>query len=385
VIELAAALWPDLQILESKTPDGRAVRYYTSGGARTHRGDSALGAALDVPSMALERRWNPVLGEWVINAAHRQERTFLPRPEGCPLCPTRPGGPQTELARADFEIAVFENRFPALVSGATAHTARGSSITPVAPAIGTCEVVVYSPDHNAELAKASLRHLRHLVWVWAERTVALGARPDVAYVFPFENRGEAIGVTLHHAHGQIYAYPVVPPVITREIANARGHEAATGRCLWCDLLAQEEADGSRLVAVTSTWVAGVPFFARWPYEVHLVPRRHVGALGELDVEEVADLARCLKAVLQKYDALFGFPLPYVMAVHGRPTEVDFDGPYHLHLEFYPPHRRADRLKYLAGSELGAGVFINDTFPEATAAELRALPPLDPAELADAED
>lgn len=361
------------------------MRYYLSAAAGGVR-ETAVPTASPAPvPMALERRWNPVLGEWVINAAHRQERTFLPDAAECPLCPTRPGGPPTELDRADFEIAVFENRFPSLVPGASVDPARGTDLTPVAPAVGACEVVVYSPDHRAELAGASLRHLRHLVWVWAERTAELGARPDVAYVFPFENRGEAIGVTLHHPHGQIYAYPVVPPVVAREAANARAHEAATGRCLWCDLLAQEEAAASRLVAVTPTWVAGVPFFARWPYEVHLLPRRHVGALADLTAEEVADLARCLKALLVKYDARFGFPLPYVMAVHGRPTDPAFDGPYHLHLEFYPPHRRADRLKYLAGSELGAGVFINDTFPEATAAELRALPPLDPAELAEDED
>ncbi|HWP63228.1 MAG TPA: galactose-1-phosphate uridylyltransferase [Candidatus Binatia bacterium] len=403
---LQAALWPDLEVVDSTTPDGRSVRYYRSGGNRepalgpevgrsASPASSGLGsgrateakeapAAPGLAPMALERRWNPVLGEWVINAAHRQERTFLPRPEACPLCPTRPGGPPTELQRPDFEIAVFENRFPSLVPGATVDPGRGTPLTPVAAAAGACEVVVYSPDHRAELAGASLRHLRHLIWVWAERTVALGARPEVAYVFPFENRGEAIGVTLHHPHGQIYAYPMIPPVIAREVASARGHDAATGRCLWCDLLAQEEAARSRLVAVSPTWVAGVPFFARWPYEVHLLPRRHVGSLAELGTDEVGDLARCLKAILGKYDARFGFPLPYVMAVHGRPTEPGFEGPYHLHLEFYPPHRRVDRLKYLAGSELGAGVFINDTFPEATAAELRALPPLDPAGLAEDE-
>lgn len=332
--------------------------------------------------MALERRWNPVLGEWVINAAHRQERTFLPEAAACPLCPTRPGGPPTELDHADFDVAVFENRFPSLVPDASVDPTRGTALTPVAPAIGACEVVVYSPDHRAELAGSSLQHLRHLIWVWAERTAALGARPGVAYVFPFENRGEAIGVTLHHPHGQIYAYPVVPPVIAREAANARAHEAATGRCLWCDLVDQEVRAGSRLVLATPTWIGGAPFFARWPYEVHLLPRRHVGTLGELTEAEVDDLARALKALLAKYDARFGFPLPYVMAVHGRPTEPSFEGPYHLHLEFYPPHRRADRLKYLAGSELGAGVFINDTFPEMTAAELRALPPTDPVSLED---
>jgi UDPglucose--hexose-1-phosphate uridylyltransferase len=381
-------LWPDLAIVEAATPDGRRIRYYrsaASGSSAEASGVAVGGSAEPRPAAAfrLERRWNPVLGEWVINATHRQGRTFLPAEAACPLCPTRPDGPPTELARADFEIAVFENRFPSLVLDAGLDPAsRGSALTPIAPATGACEVIVYSPDHRAELVGASLRHLRHLVWVWAERTAALGARPEVAYVFPFENRGQAIGVTLHHPHGQIYAYPVVPPVIAREVANGRAHAAATGGCLWCDLLAQETAEASRLVLVSPTWLAGVPFFARWPYEVHLLPRRHVGALEELTVDEVADLARVLKALLAKYDGLFGFPLPYVMAIHGRPTDGGDHAAYHLHLEFYPPHRAADRLKYLAGSELGAGVFINDTLPEATAARLRALPPTDPAELAD---
>lgn len=318
-----------------------------------------------------ELRWNPVLREWVITATHRQDRTFLPPADACPLCPTRPGGPPTEIGRADFEIAVFENRFPSLSPEPPEPSVPGTDLAPVRPSAGACEVVVYTPRHDATLADATIEHLERLIAVWAERTLALGARDEVEYVFAFENRGEAIGVTLHHPHGQIYAYPYLPPVLEREVAGAAAYRERTGRCVWCDLLAEERADGRRLVADADGWVAGVPFFARWPFEVHLTPERHVGWLHELDGGEITGLARMLKRTLLAYDRLFGFPLPYVMAIHQRPTGVE-PGPYHLHLEFYPPHRTAAKLKYLAGSEAGAGAFINDTLPEETAARLREL-------------
>ena len=327
-----------------------------------------------------ELRWNPQLGDWVITATHRQGRTFLPSRDFCPLCPSRDGLPATEIDRADFEVAVFENRFPSLQPRPPEPAVVGTALTPVAPAIGACEVVVYTPRHDWALARADLPHLRRLIAVWAHRTLELGARPEIASVFVFENRGEAIGVTLHHPHGQIYAYPHLPDVLRREAENGQAHRFEHGSCLWCDVLAQELGDGRRVVAATGTWVASVPFFARWPYEVHLTPRRHVGWLHELTGAEADDLARVLKAVLVKYDALFGIPLPYVMAVHQRPTDGGDHAGYHLHIEFYPPNRTADKLKYLAGSEAGAGAFINDTLPEETAARLRDLEPTDLAQL-----
>ena len=327
-----------------------------------------------------ELRWNPQLGEWVITATHRQDRTFLPPRDFCPLCPTRPGGVPTEIDRETFQIAVFENRFPSLHRRPPEPAVEGTDLTPVEPAAGACEVVVYTPEHDATLASASLERLRRLVAVWAHRTLELGARPEVACVFAFENKGEAIGVTLHHPHGQIYAYPSIPPILGREVRRAQEHRADTDRCLWCDLLEQERSYARRVVIETDDWLAGVPFFARWPYEVHLTPKRHVGWLHELSRAEIDGLARSLKALLVKYDSLFGFSLPYIMAIHQRPTDGgDHDG-YHLHFEFYPPNRTESKLKYLAGSEAGAGAFINDTLPEETAARLRALDPSDPAAL-----
>jgi UDPglucose--hexose-1-phosphate uridylyltransferase len=325
-----------------------------------------------------ERRWNPVLGEWVTTATHRQDRTFLPPRDFCPLDPTLPGKPPTEIDRDDFEIVVFENRFPSFRLVPPPPAVEGTPLTPVQPAVGVCEVIVYTPRHDATLTTAGLDTIRRLVAVWAHRTLELGALPDVDYVFVFENKGEAIGVTLHHPHGQIYGYPEIPPLLQREVAAARGHVTEHGRCLWCDLIAQELADRRRIVMQTETWMAAVPFAARWPYEVHLTPRRHFGWLHELTDEEGESLARILEALLLKYDALFGFSLPYIMAIHQRPTDGgDHDG-YHLHFEFLPPNRTADKLKYLAGSETAAGAFVNDTLPEETAARLRELQPQGPA-------
>lgn len=318
-----------------------------------------------------ELRWNPFLDEWVITATHRQDRTFLPPRDWCPLCPTRPGGTPTEIDRADFEVAVFENRFPSLRPTPEPPSVTGTDLHPVRPAVGACEVVVYTPSHDEALADASVRHLERLVAVWAHRTVVLGAAPETDYVFVFENRGEAIGVTLHHPHGQIYAYPYVPPLIGREVAAARRATETSAGCLWCRSQAEELSAGRRIVAQNDAWVAGVPFAARWPYELHLVPRRHAGWLHELDRRERRALAELLRTVLRGYDGLFGFPLPYIMAVHQRPTDGADHGGYHLHIEFYPPHRTESKLKYLAGSETGAGAFINDTLPEETAPRLRA--------------
>ena len=318
-----------------------------------------------------ELRWNAFLGEWVITATHRQDRTFLPPRDYCPLCPSRPGAPPTEIDRPDFEIAVFENRFPSLRPVPEEPAIEGTELQPVRPSVGACEVVVYTPRHDATLADASVTQLERLVAVWAHRTLELGASPDVDCVFVFENKGEAIGVTLHHPHGQIYAYPYVPPVIGREAEAGRAHAAEHGSCLWCRAQAEELADGRRIVAANSSWVASVPFAARWPYEVHLVSRRHVGWLHELEADERRGLASLLRVLIRGYDRLFDFSLPYIMSVHQRPTDGADRDDYHLHLEFYPPNRTATKLKYLAGSEAGAGAFINDTLPEETAPQLRA--------------
>ncbi len=319
-----------------------------------------------------ELRRDPTTDEWRMFASHRQDRTFLPAEEHCPLCPTRPGQAPTEIPLPAFDVVVFENRFPSLVAKPPEPDIGGSELYQVAPSCGANEVVVYSDDHHLELADMEVGKLARIVEVWADRYADLGAREDVEYVLVFENRGEAMGVTLHHPHGQIYAYPEVPARPQLELATAAAYLERTGTCVFCDVVARERADGVRIVAQNRTFLAFVPFAARYPYEVHVVALRHVPSLLDLSDPERAELAALLKVVLGGFDRLFGFRLPYVMAMHQAPTGDHRWLPVsHLHLEFLPPHRTATKLKYLAGSELGGGAFINDTRPEATAASLRA--------------
>ena len=318
-----------------------------------------------------ELRWNPLLGEWLVTATHRQDRTFLPPDDFCPLCPTKEGGFPTEVPDPDYDIAVFENRFPSLNSNPEPPAIEGSELYPVRPAEGVCEVVLYSPNHSSSLAQEPVDQILKLVHVWTDRFRELGALPFVKYVFIFENKGEAIGVTLHHPHGQIYAYPFVPPRIARELEQSASHQKTTGRCLLCDVIAAELTDTRRIVAENASFVACIPFFARWPYETHIYSRRHFQALDDLTAPEQIDLAAILKTLLVAFDKLFNTSFPYMMVIHQRPVDGEQYDYYHFHIEFYPPMRTANKLKYLAGSETGAGMFINDSLPEVKAGELRA--------------
>lgn len=305
-------------------------------------------------------RFHMLRKEWVAYATERNDRTFLPT-DFCPLCPSGQGG-SSEIPLDDFEVVVFENRFPAF-----GPDRQGGRL--VRPPTTGCEVVVYTAEHHLTLAELPVERVRLLVDVWADRYLALGARPGVAYVYIFENKGEEIGVTLRHPHGQIYAVPFIPPFAEMELQASREHLHEAGSCLHCDEI-DREADGPRQILSDRTMVAFVPYAARWPYEVHLYPRRHVASIAELDEEERWALAQALLHVTTTYDRHFGFSTPYVMAIHQAPTDGQVWPEAHLHFEFYPPHRRADRLKYLAGVELGAGTFVNDTRPEDTAAHLR---------------
>ena len=325
-----------------------------------------------------ERRYDPTTGEWVTFATHRQDRTFLPPADSCPLCPDPAGAWDGEIDRAAFDIAVFDNRFPSLSPDPPPPDLAGTDLYPVQPATGRCEVVVYSAEHDTTLAAAGRERVRLLVDVWADRYAVLGAEGH-AYVLPFENKGEVIGVTLHHPHGQVYAFPDVPPRPLRELTAAARHRAATGRCVECDVVAAEVSTGSRVVVAGAEWVAHVPFWARFPYEVRISPRAHRPHLGAVDAAGRDDLAGVLRDVLRGMDALFGFSLPYVMGLFqaptgGSPAAAGWDGGWddiaHAHLLISPPHRGPAKLKYLAGSELMGGAFMTDVAPEQAAERLR---------------
>jgi UDPglucose--hexose-1-phosphate uridylyltransferase len=295
-----------------------------------------------------EERRNELRDERVVYAIHRQDRTFLPPREHCPLCPTRPGGEETEIPFPAFEIAVFENRFPAF------EAPRGAA-----------EVVVYTDRHEDSFGTLEPERAEALMWVWRERFQELGARADVEYVMIFENRGVEVGVTLHHPHGQIYGYPFLPPVPRLELAA----DARLGGCAPCALLARELQDGRRVIYENESVVVYVPEAARWPYEAHVTMRAHRPSLLDCEPAELRLLADALQALARGYDALFDRPFPYVMVVHQAPTGGAAAGAGHVHVEFYPPLRTAEKLKYLAGSEQGAGTFISDVLPEESAALL----------------
>lgn len=319
-----------------------------------------------------EMRWNPVMGEWVVTATHRQDRTFLPPAGYCPLCPTAEGGFPTEIPEPDYDFVVFENKFPSLKREPHAPAVEGDELFPVKPSLGICEVVLYSSSHTSTLADVPLPKMQQLVRVWKDRYEDLGSRPEIDYVFIFENKGEAIGVTISHPHGQIYAFSYLPPRVERELTNEANHHERTGRCLHCDILRREISDQSRIVVESDHFLAVIPFYARYPYEVHLYSKEHRGSMSEFSEEEQNDLAFILSSLLKKYDGLWGFSMPYMMVMHQKPTDGKEWPGCHFHIEFYPPLRTPEKLKYLAGCESGAGTFVNDTLPEEKAAELRAV-------------
>ena len=358
--------------LRVERPDGRRLWYYAF--------DERVPDVLDLPQPecaddALELRWNALLGEQVIISIGRQDRTFLPPPEACPLCPTPASAAETtEIPSVRYEIVAFENRFPSLRADARPPE-DGAPPFARAAAAGSAEVLVYSPQHDATLATLPPEQTRRLVRVWTDRYAELDARREVAYVFIFENRGREIGVTLTHPHGQIYALPFLPPRPAREYEQAASYAAAHGgACLVCDLVAAEVADGSRVVAEAGGFAAYVPFAARLPYEVHLAPVAHRPSLIEFNDAERDALADIVRTLQAKYDALWGFPMPYTMSLHQRASDGIERAGDHLHVEFAPPYRSRDKLKYLAGIETGAGTFVNDVAPEAAAAALREAGP-----------
>ena len=354
--------------LELTKPDGRQLTLYSR---------RPIDPALTAPSPFAESlgasahlRWHPLRGEWVTYAAYRQGRTFLPPPEYNPLAVTRDPAHPTEVPAGDWDVAVFDNRFPSLADQQAGAAPPPALIVPTAPAHGHCEVVVFTQDPASSLGALALSHIELLLQVWGERTAQIGARPGIDYVLPFENRGAEVGVTLHHPHGQIYAYPLVPPVPARLQAVASEHLRSQGRGVLEVLIENERRDGRRMLYEGPHAVAFVPVCARYPYEVWIAPIAPVEGFAQLGDAQRADLARALKTVLLKYDGLWQRPLPYLMAWYQAPTDGLPHPESHLHAQLYPPFRTRDRLKYLAGTEIGAGFFAMDALPEEKALELQ---------------
>ncbi|MEP6561814.1 MAG: galactose-1-phosphate uridylyltransferase, partial [Nakamurella sp.] len=311
-------------------------------------------------------RYDALTGEWVGIAGHRQTRIYHPPANACPLCPTTAEN-ASEIPSPDYDVVVFENRFPSFAG--TGETADGGGLFDTRVGNGRCEVVCFTSDHNATLSALPTARMRTVIEAWADRTAALSAQPGVEQVFCFENRGVEIGVTLAHPHGQIYGYPFVTPKTAAAIRSVQTYRAATGGELFADLLAGELADGSRIVGQNENWVAFVPFAARWPVEVHLYPRRQVRDLTELDEKERSSLAELYLEVIRRMEGVFDDSLPAITGVHQSPVHAA-DGDFRLHLEVFSIRRDVGKIKYLAGSESAMGAFVNDITPEIAAQRLR---------------
>ncbi|HYO63786.1 MAG TPA: galactose-1-phosphate uridylyltransferase [Pyrinomonadaceae bacterium] len=333
--------------------------------------------------MVWEERWHPLREEWVIVAAHRQNRPWggevVEHPEGdapsyvedCYLCPgnLRVGGRRNDEYASTF---VFDNDMPCAAPDAPTDLETPPGIYRNRPADGAARVVCYSPNHSLTLAELETVQVDELLAVWQQQYRELGARPGVRHVLIFENKGEAVGVSNPHPHCQIYATNFVFKHVETEARVSERHLAETGRVLFQDILAAERDDGRRVVCEGDSSVAFVPYFARYAYEVFVAPKATHPDIASLSDAERRDFADVLRRTLVRFDNLWRIPFPYVMALHQAPTDGGHYRGFHFHVEFHPPLRRPNLLKYLAGPEIGGGNFLSDTSPEEKAAELRAV-------------
>ena len=331
-----------------------------------------------------EERWHPLREEWVIVAAHRQDRPWIgqevrqataavpPYMADCYLCP---GNGRVSGARnpAYTGVYVFDNDHPSVGPLAPEVAAPVAGIYRNRPATGIARVVCYSPRHDLTLAELELPEIDRLLEVWQEQYRDLGERDGIDHVLVFENKGEVVGVSNPHPHCQIYATNFVFKTIEAEAGAGERHLADTGRVLFQDILAAEQADGRRIIAENDSAIAFVPYFARYAYEVFVAPKATHPSLAALSSGERRDLGAVLREALVRFDNLWQMPFPYVMPLHQAPTDGHEYRGFHFHIEFHPPLRKPNLLKYLAGPEIGGGNFLSDTAPEEKAAELRDVP------------
>ena len=344
-------------------PDGRTFTLYGDVADSTVAAIESHPADTGHDPSNLHRRFDRLTGSWVLVSPTRNVRpSTTTSGDAAPVCPLCPGGPELP---GPYELAVFDNRFPSL-SPLAPDAAGSAGLT--GPSLGRCLVVVYTQDHIADLAELTPQQFANVIAVWRDRSRELWAE-GWELVMAFENHGSDVGATLPHLHGQIYAFDHLPPVTRQKLASHEHHRAEHGECLGCRLL-DDDTGSDRVIHDNDHFLAAIPYAARWPLEVHVRAKQHgTGRLGDLTDEAALDLVRALNDVVARYDALWGFELPYLMCVQEAPAGTD---DWHLHVELLPPHRNPQRLKVRASVETALGVFINDTLPEAFAAELRAI-------------
>lgn len=311
-----------------------------------------------------ELRYNPLLRDWTMVASSRQNRPHMPK-DFCPFCPGSGKVPD------HYEVHQYDNDFPALSPQPPTPDDIATDLYRVEPAYGKCEVILYSPEHTITLPELPVSHIEKLVHLWTERYEHLSQDPKNKYVFIFENRGEEVGVTMPHPHGQIYAYPYIPMKLRIELESCQQHFEEHGRCLICDMNENERDFQQRVIMENEHFMCYLPFFTDYPYGVFIVSKSHKSALPDFNEQERKALASILKEVTGTLDTLFDRPFPYMMCLHQRPVDGGhYEDHYHFHIEFYPPLRSKDKVKWNASSETGAWAPCNPTAVEDNAQQLR---------------
>jgi UDPglucose--hexose-1-phosphate uridylyltransferase len=334
--------------------------------------------------MTWEQRWHPLREEWVIIAAHRQNRPWtgdtikkpseeLPEYDAdCFLCPgnKRVSGKQNPNYKNTF---VFDNDHACVSRDAPKVEELDQGIYMRKPASGIARVVCYSPKHNLTLAELGLAEIVILLKEWQNQYIELGEHQDINHVLLFENKGEVVGVSNPHPHCQIYATNFVFKYIETEARVSSAYFKENKRTLFQKIIETEKEEGQRIIFENDSAIAFMPYFARYAYEVYVAPKESHLSLADLSGEELNDFSKALKHVLVKFDNLWQMPFPYVMPLHQAPTDGKDHSGFHFHIEFHPPLRKPNLLKYLAGPEIGGGNFLSDTSPEEKAQEIRDLP------------
>lgn len=310
-----------------------------------------------------ELRWHPLIKDWIMIASNRQGRPQMPK-DYCPFCPRFGNVP-------DYDVLKYDNDFPALSQNPPEPDDVATDFFKVKPSYGKCEVILYSPDHTATMPSLSDAHMKKLVDLWCERFDAMRADENIKYVFPFENRGDVVGVTMPHPHGQIYGYSFLPKKLELETNAAKEYYEEKKGCLFCDMLKNELQEDKRIIFQNKYFTVFLPFYCEYPYGVYIISNRHTEYMTNFSENEKMALGLTIRDTVGMLDSLFDYRFPYMMCMHNAPVNMgDYSKDFHFHIEFFTPMRSADKQKFNASSETGAWANCNPTCPEETAAELR---------------
>lgn len=311
-----------------------------------------------------ELRYNPITKDWIMVASHRQSRPQMPK-DWCPFCPG-----SGKVPDEGFVVLSYPNDFPALSQTPPEPDHVAGGLFEVMPAYGRCEVLLYSDRHTVTLGELDDENVHKLAEMWLDCYRNMAKDEKIKYVFIFENRGDVVGVTMPHPHGQAYGYSFVPKKVREELDGAKEYFDQNGECLFCNLLKQEKQDGRRILFENEHFSVYVPFFSPITYGISVTARRHVSNLAQMSGDELHALGMTIRDCAGMYDALFNMPFSYMMCMYNAPPNGESDEYYHFHIFFYPPMRAADRQQFFASSETGAGAWCNPNCPEEKAMELK---------------